>query len=65
MEQSDRVAKILLAAPAWARLALTSEDMRLRERGADAVSAFLLKRMSEPEGYNDENQLVLPIVGCG
>jgi hypothetical protein len=61
VEQLDRVAEILAASPAWARLALTSADQRLRARGADALSAFLIKRISEP-ARPDENQLSLPII---
>jgi hypothetical protein len=64
-ERLDRIAEILMAAPAWARLALTSADKRVRSRGADAVSAFLLRRMDEPAQSEDPNQLVLPIAHSG
>jgi hypothetical protein len=59
----DRISSIIAAAPAWARLALTSRDSRLRARGADELSAFLIRRISEPEPLHDENQLTLPIAG--
>jgi hypothetical protein len=50
-----------MAAPAWARLALTSADKRVRLRGADAVSAFLLRRMEEAAQSEEADQLALPI----
>jgi hypothetical protein len=62
-DQIDRIASILVSAPAWARLALTSADLRLRARGADELSAFLIRRMQTGEPTQDENQLLLPIAG--
>jgi hypothetical protein len=60
-DQLDRISSILAVAPAWARLALTSADARLRARGADELSAFLIRRIGEPELTPDANQLTLPI----
>ena len=62
-DQLDRISGILAAAPAWARLALTSSDTRLRARGADEMSAFLIRRIAEPMPQQDENQLNLRIAG--
>jgi hypothetical protein len=62
-DQLDRISSILATAPAWARLALTSADTRLRARGADELSAFLVRRIGEPQPCHDENQLTLPIAG--
>ncbi len=60
-EHLDRISTLLASAPAWARLALTSPDPRLRARGADEVTAFLLRRMEAQGTERDENQLTLPI----
>ena len=60
LEQVDRVAEIIASAPPWARSALTSSDERLRAQGAEAISAFLLKRIGEPLRH-DQDQLALPI----
>lgn len=60
-DQLDRISSILAAAPAWARLALTSADTRLRAQGADELSALLIRRIGEPQPGCDENQLTLPI----
>jgi hypothetical protein len=62
-DQLDRISSILAAAPAWARVALTSADSRMRARGADELSAFLIRQIGEPQPYHDENQLTLPIAG--
>jgi hypothetical protein len=62
-DQLDRISNILAASPAWARLALTSADARLRARGADELSALLIRRIHDPEPVGDENQLTLPIAG--
>lgn len=62
-DQLDRVSSILVDAPAWARLALTSADERLRARGADELSAFLIRRIAHPEPAYNDAQLTLPIAG--
>jgi hypothetical protein len=59
----DRIASILAEAPVSARLALTSADTRLRSRGADELSAFLIRRITEAQPPHDESQLRLPITG--
>lgn len=62
-DQLDRISSILATAPAWARLALTSADTRLRARGADELSAILIRRFGEAQPLHDPNQLTLPIAG--
>jgi hypothetical protein len=62
-EQLDRISSILAAAPAWARAALTSADERQRSRGADELSALVLRKIADPVPVCDENQLSLPIAG--
>jgi hypothetical protein len=62
-DQLDRTSSILATAPAWARVALTSADTRMRARGADEVSAILIRRIDEPQPCHDKNQLTLPIAG--
>ena len=62
VERLDYVADILASAPAWARQALTSSDPRVRARGAETVSAFLLRKMDAPAPVQDDNQLTLPIL---
>lgn len=59
----DRISGILAAAPAWARLTLTSAEEQLRARGANELSAFLLHRIAQSESNQDEDQLLLPLVG--
>ncbi|HEY0027422.1 MAG TPA: DUF6771 family protein [Allosphingosinicella sp.] len=64
MITADRIsdiASILVTAPAWARQALTSADLRVRGEGADELSAFLLRRLDKVENAADPNQLTLPI----
>ncbi len=62
MLEADRITYILLQTPAWARLALTAPDDRLRKRGASAMSDFLLDRLEAPSTKHDERQLALPIL---
>ena len=57
----DRLATILLNAPAWARLGLTVRDPRLRERAADALAATIVARLDQPANEPDRNQLPLPL----
>ena len=62
MEPADtrRVAEILINAPAWARVGLTSRDARLRERAADVLAATIVERIAPPP-ERDRNQLALPL----
>jgi hypothetical protein len=62
-DQLDQISSILASAPAWARLALTSADTRLRARGADELSSFLIRRIEEAQPCQDVDQLTLPITG--
>jgi hypothetical protein len=48
-DQVSHIASILAAAPTWARQALTSSDPRVRNEGADELSAFLLRRLDRAE----------------
>jgi hypothetical protein len=57
----ERLSKILMSAPAWARLGLTVSDPRLRERAADALAAIIAHRLDEPAVCADRNQLALPL----
>ncbi len=57
----DRLADILVTSPAWARLALSSTDKRVQARGADELSAFLLRRLAEPSIEKHPDQLSLSI----
>jgi hypothetical protein len=58
---ADRIADILVAAPPWARLALTSSDTRIRAQGADEISALIRRRLADAATKPDPNQLLLPI----
>lgn len=62
-DQLDRMSHLLARAPAWARLALTSADERMRLRGADELSAFLLRRLGDQETVPHKDQLSLPNIG--
>ena len=65
MITTDRItdiARIIATAPAWARQALTSSNPRVRDEGADEVSAFLLRRLDKAESSDDPNQLILPMI---
>jgi hypothetical protein len=44
----SRIATILLAAPAWARVGLTVRDTQMRERAADALAATIVERIRDP-----------------
>jgi hypothetical protein len=43
----QRVAAILLHAPAWARLGLAVRDERLRERAADTLAGIVAAKLGE------------------
>jgi hypothetical protein len=60
-DQVSHIAGILASAPTWARQALTSPDARVRNEGADELSAFLLRRLDRAETAPDPRQLTLPI----
>jgi len=62
MQRTDthRIADILVNAPAWARVGLTSRDARLRERAADVLAATIVARVATPP-EQDRNQLPLPL----
>jgi hypothetical protein len=60
-DQVSHIAGILASAPTWARQALTSPDPRVRNEGADELSAFLLRRLDKAETAPDPRQLTLPI----
>jgi len=59
MTRSD-LARILLNAPAWARVGLTVRDERLRERAADTLAAIVVEKLT-PSEEADPRQLCLPI----
>jgi len=58
---AERLAAILLNAPALARLGLTVPDPRLRARAADKLAAAIVRKLEEPVPIVDENQLPLPL----
>ncbi len=61
IDRLEHVADILASAPVWARQALTSSDARVRVRGAETMSAFLLRKLEASDNGADDNQLTLPI----
>lgn len=54
-----RLSTILLSAPGRARVGLTSADVRLRERAADALAATIVEHLNPVEV--DERQIALPL----
>lgn len=56
----DELSAIILAAPGWARVALTMPDEELREQAADAIAAAIIEKVSGEPGP-DRNQLTLPL----
>ena len=57
----ERLAHVVLNAPAWVRLGLAVPDARLRERAADALAATILDKLDEQSHAEDPNQLGLSL----
>lgn len=62
MDRIDRtrIADILLAAPAWARVGLTVRDARMRERAADTLAATILEKLAD-RGPVDQAEPIIAI----
>ena len=55
------VAQNLLAAPAWARVALTAPKAQLREQAAVELAHAMLAALDRPPVIHDRRQLRLPL----
>jgi hypothetical protein len=59
---SFAISAAILASPAWARIALSQRDPRLRERAAQEVAETVLDRLESgiaPEAHPDQLALSL------
>lgn len=57
--ERESISRIILNAPAWARVALTMRDERMRERAADVLAASILEKLNA-QPAPDPNQMTLP-----
>jgi hypothetical protein len=56
----QRLAAILLNAPAWARLGLAVRDERMRERAADTLAGIVAARLGEARPAPEPAELPRP-----
>jgi hypothetical protein len=57
----DSISATILAAPAWARVGLSMQDIRMRERAADMIAAAIIDRLEKPVIKEDRDQFGLPL----